>query len=803
MKGIGIFQSMPDSKQANCTLCQEPLRTHFIVDQTLHFCCSGCQAVFNILSAKGEMANYQSSPLFMQAIRSGLISNPALLERIRDKSSQLSQEEILRFYFRIDEMWCPSCAEVIRLVLMQERGIKSCHVDYATDMASLEFAPKLTSKETIFNKIKSLGYVPGTLEQNDQTAISKTLYLRCIIAAFCAFNSMMFAYPLYATYFDRHAEGYNHFFAWLLFFISLPAVCYTGWPIFRRFWTSLIVGLVGMEALVTIGVLAAFFLSSIELFAGSTYVYFDSMSVIVAFVLLGKIIENKAKLSAKEALFRLNLSLPKRGRKLLEDGSTAYVPIKELKKGDLIEARMGELIVLDGIVTEGEGICNEALMTGEAIPTTKIAGSRVIGGTLLQHGRLAIKVAAEAASSTIQHIVDIIEQQISLKQAYVRPADAIVYWFVPSVISLALLTAIACFAFEIADEGRTIYQTAFVRAISILLISCPCAIGIAAPLAESALIQALAARGVIVRNRACLRYLGAETAMLFDKTGTITQGSFKVLHGLDNFTTVEQQVLKGMVEKSNHPIAQAINAAIEYAPARLTTSEEFAGKGIQAIFRGDHYYLGSKKWMDSLLSQCPELHVSQAIATTVYFAKNGEKAKMITLGDELKPDAKQAIQELEGVEKHLVSGDGSSCVAYVASLCGFQDYLAQASPLDKQQYIDKLKQQGHIVAMIGDGINDSPALASSHVGISVLTATDVSIQVSDILLTTDKLNTLNEIRALASKGRRILKQNLFWAFFYNIIGIGLALFGWLSPIFAAFAMTASSLIVLFNARRIK
>ncbi len=544
-----IDQATVQDNETACGLCHQPLASHPIVSQGMHFCCHGCQAVFAILSARGEAEQFQDNPLFIQAVHSGLISNPQLLEQIRLRSVHFNDQETQRFYFEIGEMWCPSCAEVIRLVLLQEKGIKNCLVDYATDMASIEFIPRYISKGLIFNRIKALGYKPNVLDDRESKAVSKTLYLRFIIASFCAFNAMMFAYPLYAVQFDGEGDNYGYLFAWLSFFISLPVVTYTGWPIFRRFWSGLWVGIIGMEALVTLGVTAAFGLSTFELLSGSSRVYFDSMTVIVAFVLLGKIIENKAKFSAKESLFRLNLSLPKRGRKLLQDGTFSFVGIKEIGIGDVIEVRMGEMIILDGIVNDGEGVCNEALLTGEPLPIAKRIGSHVVGGSLLQHGRLLVSITATSEQSTLQSIVNLVEQQMAGKKNYLRPADAIVNWFVPIVLAIAMLTIAACFTFSITDDSRSVQQTAFFRAIAVLLISCPCAIGIAAPTAESALIQALAACGAIVRNRGCLRYLGNETAIIFDKTGTITQGNFLVLEGLDKLSELEKKILKGMVEK--------------------------------------------------------------------------------------------------------------------------------------------------------------------------------------------------------------------------------------------------------------
>jgi P-type Cu2+ transporter len=306
-----------------------------------------------------------------------------------------------------------------------------------------------------------------------------------------------------------------------------------------------------------------------------------------------------------------------------------------------------------------------------------------------------------------------------------------------------------------------------------------------------------------VRNRGCLRYLGGETAIVFDKTGTITQGHFVVLQGLDELSFKEKSILKTLVCKSNHPISRALNAALNLSLAQLSSCEEFAGKGIRGISDGHLYMLGSSKFLAEQGISVPHNMEKSGIVTIVYFALSSTKVIPLFLGDELKADACEVVDSFKSSLTCLVSGDAQAGVEHVASLCKFQQWKAQASPLDKQQYIAELKRQGHIVAMIGDGINDSPALTSAHVGISVATAADVSIQVSDLLLSSDKLSILPQLRKIAQKGRRILRQNLFWAFFYNVIGIALAVFGWLSPIFAAFAMTASSLIVLLNSLRLR
>jgi heavy metal translocating P-type ATPase len=787
-----------------CALCNHHANDSKIEENGYVFCCHGCQVVFRILSTKNQLTDFQNHPLFQQAVRSGLIANPALLEQVRRKQyTDAEKRETEKLHFEIHEMWCPSCAEVIKLVLLQEQGIHRCIVDYATDQAVVEFMPRHIAKERIFELIMQFGYQPVTFDSCERRTVSFSLYLRFIVAAFFSLNIMMFAYPLYATYFAYDDQSVGPLFAWLSMAASLPVLLYSALPIFSRFYYSLKVGLLGMEALVILGVLSAFSLSLYELFTGGTKVYFDSMTVIITFVLLGKIIETKAKFSAKDSIVRLSKSLPKRGRKRFDDHHLEFVPIKEISKGEVVVVLTGEKVVLDGIVLKGQGTCDESLMNGESLPIIKQEGSKVLGGTILTQGWLAYQVTSTFDESSLQKIVSMIEEEIEYKTQYVRAADRIVQWFVPLVLATAGSAAAYCLFFSVTDSGQSPIQTAVIRAISILLISCPCAIGIAAPVAEAHLLNAFVKLGAIVRNRGIFTYLGNETVFVFDKTGTVTEGLFTILSGLELLNSSELAALKMMVSYSTHPIALAVNRAIDAPAAAGSKIEEIAGRGIQAAVGEQTYYFGSREFFH-LQGLYPESESapSAGIVTTVFFGSIQGKIFPICLGDRIRQEVPAIISQLAPAKTLLLSGDSKTTVEAVAQACGFGECMWRMTPLQKKECIEALRARNEIVCMLGDGINDAPALTVAHIGISVVSATDVSIQVSDVLLTTDRLDVLPQMRKLAKKGRKIITQNLFWAFFYNAIGIGFALTGLLSPIFSAFAMIISSLIVILNAQRL-
>lgn len=786
-----------------CALCGNSAQHYPITYESKTFCCHGCQSVFAILAAQGQLHHFDSHPIFLQAVRAGLISNPQVLESLKVKEAHANDVSLQKHHFEIADMWCPSCAEVIRLVCMQQKGIFSVFVDYATDLASVTFDPKMISNDAVFKLIKSLGYAPKNFEESLGTAPERQHYFRFVISAFFSSNAMMFAYPLYATYFTDDPEGYGLLFAWFSCISSIPVLTYCAYPIFRRCFSALSVGFFGMEALVFLGSFVAVIYSLYQLLQGNTDVYFDSASVIITFVLLGKIIESKGKFSAKKSLLRLSRSLPKRVRKITQ-GAYVFCPAKDLLKGDLIEVRMGEMVPIDGIVLEGIGICNESVMTGEAIPVSKSSGDAVVSGSHLQQGSLTINVTATSKESLLQRILDMIEKNIGAKSPYLRRIDTIVQWFVPLTLAIALLSA--CVALAI---GLT-YEEALFRALTVLIISCPCAIGIAVPLVESYMINHMAEMGVVVRNRGCLQYLGKESVIAFDKTGTVTEGRFQLIGGVGDLPDVQQKILAALVDKSNHPIAQAIKNALHVQPMPSQHIEEVIGKGIYGSFDGEICCIGSKCFLESLeckFDNVPDFHDAilehaHAVTTTVYFCYKTQSPTPIYLGDCIRKNVDSLLKELSPAKTMLISGDSERSVSRVAHACGFSSYIAEVTPLEKQQFVERLKNAGEIVCMIGDGINDSLALTTAHVGVSVSAATDISIQVSDLLLTTEDITIIGRLRVMAAKGQKIIRQNIFWAFFYNVIGMAMAFLGLLTPIFAAFAMVASSLFVLFNAKRV-
>jgi len=427
---------------------------------------------------------------------------------------------------------------------------------------------------------------------------------------------------------------------------------------------------------------------------------------------------------------------------------------------------------------DGMGFVDESLLTGEVIPIEKKPGDQVTAGAILQSGSIAYRVLATLEGTTLQQMVMMIEQELSHKARYIRITDKVVQWFVPSIALLALMTLF--------------WSGEVTRFLSVLLIACPCTLGIAAPLVESRLIHRLAAKGALVRNRGCLAQLGKETLFVFDKTGTVTEGQFKVLSGIETLSQKEQSILKAMCRLSSHPISQAIDQSLDVTPAQIGSFSSYHGKGLQASFDKDIFQLGSSGWLG--------VQRVEGVNTVVYFVKNHTLLTTIELGDHIRQEVPNLVDQLP--TSYIVSGDHEKVVAFVSQSCRFDGYHAEVHPLEKGDFVQRYRERGEVVCFVGDGLNDAPAIAGANIGISVASATDMSIQSSDILLTTKNLGVIQEIRKLGMIARRRIAQNLLWAFGYNCVGIGLAMVGVLNPIYAALAMVLSSLFVIVNTQRL-
>jgi heavy metal translocating P-type ATPase len=762
-----------------CTLCG-------LDSGTAAFCCAGCENVYAILLESGVVAsgqNFRDTELFQQSLRLGLISKAS-----GEPAPILESAETRETVYHVGGMWCTSCGWLIEHALMRTRGVRAAEVLFASDLLRVRYCPQYLPPDRIVERVQSLGYRASEYSGPSTAADAerKSLLLRTGIAAFLSMNAMMFSLVVYASYFEA-ISGFGRYIPFVLMAIATPSVFYCAAPILRIAWTGMRMGVLRMESLLAMGILAAYGYSVVLAFSGSTRVYFDTACAIVTLVLAGKLIERGAKEKTARALTLLYRLMPTKVR-ILAEGAERFVSLEALRPGALFRVKSGERIPADGVVVEGRSHADESVLTGESAPRPKAPGDPVVCGSVNTGGVLEIRATRVGADSTLAQIVRTVEQAAASRTHVERAVDRIARMFVPVVLALAVLT----FAGWQWRTGNP--ADALMHAIAVLVIACPCALGIATPLALTAAVAGASRRGVLVSDTRAIETIRKVDTVVLDKTGTATAGDFTLLDVTGDSSRMAE--LAAVEALSEHPLGKAV--AGRYGQG-LAASEItiHPGKGISGLVGGVRYFIGSGKLVGHA-SACPDA------GTTVYFGWDGATKGAMTFGDRVRPEAVELCRNLRdrGVRTLLLSGDSDAATHSVAAEIGADEWKAEATPDDKVAIIRELQQRGQVVAMVGDGVNDAPSLAQADLGIALGSGTDIAMQAAPLVLMGASLDGVTDMLDLARKTFRIVRQNLFWAFAYNVVGIALAITGVLNPILSAAAMVLSSLSVIANSRRL-
>jgi heavy metal translocating P-type ATPase len=806
------------SVEKQCDLCglgvgRHPFEQSFD-DGAKQFCCLGCLNVYTILLESGVVASgadLRDSEVFKKSLALGLVSNAESVERAAVIPTDAPTKETL---LHVSGMWCSACSWLIEHSLRREPGVVSAEAFFASDLVKVKYCPQFVPPERITKQIEQLGYHASEFDPDNERAHSekRDLVLRIGVAGFLWLNIMTLSVPLYVGYFQEISPSVRFLFPFILMVLAAPVVFYSARPILHLAWTGLLNGTIRMETLLATGILAAYVYSSIQAFRGETLVYFDTAAAIVTLVLLGKMLEKGAKERTTRAISMLYRLMPKKVR-LLSAGTERFVSIDALETGDLFVVKAGERIPADGIVTDGDSHADESMLTGESSPISKSPGSAVVSGSLNLGNVLQVRATKVGADTTLSQIIGHVERAVSSRSDVERTVDAVSRIFVPSVIVAAAVTFAVCFGL-----GFTTVDEALMRAITILVIACPCALGLATPLAITAAVGSASANGILVSDSRVLEKVRNIDAVVFDKTGTITEGRFELIdsvtenEGID-FETVFLPKLAAVERYSEHPLGAAVVNRAESIGAKLPEAaaiEVRKGAGIAGTVNGERVFVGNSR-MASEAARPVSAMLARTVtewegagSTVAYFGTNGELDGAIAFGDRVRPETAPVISELRerGVRSIIVSGDSRVTTEFVARSVGADDFQAGALPEDKTEAVARLQQQGLKVAMLGDGINDAPALAQADLGIAMGSGTDIAMKAADIVLMGTSLRKMLDVFALSAKTRRIVRQNLFWAFFYNTLGMSLAVTGILNPIAAAGAMFLSSLSVIGNSMRL-
>jgi P-type Cu+ transporter len=702
----------------------------------------------------------------------------------------------------IEGMTCASCATRIEKRLNRLAGV-SASVNYASEQAAVSFDPGRTAVEDLIGAVEAAGYHASlpqeALGEEDPT---KPYRLRLLVAV-----ALSVPLALLAMVSAVQLSGWE----WVAFVLATPVVFWCGWPFHRAAALNARHLVATMDTLISIGTLAAWGWSTVVLLSGvNEHTYFETAGVITALILLGRYFEARAKRRSGEAIREL-LELGARQARVLRRGEEVLVPVEQLRVGELFVVRPGEKVATDGVVECGESAVDASMLTGESVPVEVSAGDQVAGATINASGRLIVRATKLGGDTALAQIARVVAQAQSGKADVQRLADRVSGVFVPIVIALSLLTLTGWLVF-----GGTA-AAAFTAAAAVMIIACPCALGLATPTALMVGTGRGAQLGILIKGPEILEQTRQVTTIVLDKTGTVTEGRMEVTAvvaaaGIDEAELL--QLAAGAEDASEHPIARAIAEHGHERLGALPAVEGFtnrAGLGVQARVDGHDILIGRPAF---LAEWCIELSLELTTAaaqleatgaTVVAVACDGAPSGLVAVADRIKPTSAQAISELKQlrVQPVLLTGDNKRAASTVARRVGIERVLPGVLPGAKAEEIARLQREGEVVAMVGDGVNDAPALAQADLGLAIGTGTDVAIEASDLTLVSGDLRAAADAIRLARRTLRTIKDNLFWAFAYNVAAIPLAIAGLLDPVIAAAAMSFSSLFVVTNSLRLR
>lgn len=711
---------------------------------------------------------------------------------------------------RIEGMTCASCVSRVEKALLKVPGVTSAEVNLATETAQVTWVTKDGGPQALLAAIEHAGYTAQVVVAGrDDTTQARTAPDWWPVAV-AAVLSAPLALPMVGLLFGRHwmIDG------WLQMALATPVQFWLGARFYRAGWKALHARAGNMDLLVALGTTAGYGLSVYELLAsgqdGMPHLYFEASAVVITLVLLGKWLEGRAKRQTTEAIRALNALRPDTAR-VRRNGQDTDVPVERVAVGDLVVVRPGERVPVDGQVVDGASQVDESLITGESLPVAKHPGEQVTGGSVNAEGLLLVRTTAVGAESTLSRIVRMVESAQAKKAPIQRLVDRVSAVFVPIVIAIAFVTLMG---WGLATGN---WETAILNAVAVLVIACPCALGLATPTAIMAGTGVAARHGILIKDAEALEVAHAVRTVAFDKTGTLTEGKPELLAlcAVDGDEDALLSLTAALQSGSEHPLARAVLEAasrrgVAIAPAADLRS--VAGRGMSGTVGARHLRLGSMRFMEELrvdLSalRLQALELQQSGRTVSWLAEVGSASPSATLlgllafGDATKASAPSAVRALQaqGVRTVLVTGDNRGSAEAVAARLGIDDIRAEVLPQDKAAIVNELKSDGSRVAMVGDGINDAPALAAADVGIAMSTGTDVAMHAAGITLMRGNPALVADAIDISRRTYAKIRQNLFWAFVYNVVGIPLAAFGLLSPVIAGAAMAFSSVSVVTNA----
>jgi heavy metal translocating P-type ATPase len=814
-----------------CALCGLSLRRGQVEakfqGKNYRFCCTGCRQVFTILMEATDSADPQSfreSELYKQCLERGIIpKSEADLDRkaasrnpepIVSKTSENAEtiktasgpsENLLELTLKIGNMWCPACAWVIEETLNKCEGIFDSGCNFTTDRLHVKYNPVQTSPSDIMEIISKLGYRATASETTQDPLGRRKEFVRFALSAFLTMNIMMLSYALFSGFFIDLTPDAVFKLSWPAFLMATAVMVYGGWELYKKAWAGLTKIAFSMESLIILGASSAYFLSVYNFYQGSIHIYFDTASMLITLVLLGKTIEQRAKgqvLESIESFLSLRPTKVRICTKDFPDGR--YVSAEQLIAGDVFRVIESEIVAADGRILSGNGSVDESSLTGEPLPLAKKPGHRIRSGTRVIRGAFKIRADKVGHDATLGQMIDIIEKTLLAKTPLEGKTDLLLQWFVPIILCLAAGTGLVCHLFGLSVE------TSILRAVTVMVISCPCALGIAIPLARAAGVSLAGKKGILVRDFSAFEQAEKIDTFVFDKTGTMTMGRWNLQDIIPMAPYTKDQVLAlaaGLEKTSDHFIADEIldqahkKNIIPHAYSQIKTT----AKGMIGRTGGREIKIGASGLLHREIQGADFRQIDAVIneksrKSIVYLGVEGQLAALFVFGDDLRKDARSTVRRLieKGYRLSLVSGDGQRTTTAVGQTLGIEAAFGNQMPQDKAAFVAELQNSGYQVAMVGDGINDAPALLQANLSVAIYSGGQLSREAANITLMRGEPGQVIEFLEFADQVNKKIKQNLIFTYLYNIISIPIAMSGLLTPLFAVVAMLLSSLSVTGN-----
>ncbi len=794
--------------QVKCTHCNLEFGEDIMIkeldeNKNLYFCCKGCQGVYHLLESEGLGSFYNK--LGDIELQPANITNSDLekfnLDGFRNKYIKELDNELFEINLIIEGIHCSACIWLNEKVLHKRDGVFEATINYTNNKAKIVWDNDIIKLSEIIETIQSIGYnaypYDPKLQEDRAIKTKKDYYSRILVAVFGTMNIMWIAIAHYAGYFMGMQQSFKDILNVAEFILATPVLFYSGWIFFKGSYYGYKNGVVNMDTLVASGAISAYIYSIYAMTTQRGEVYFDSVVMIITFVLVGKYLEVLSKKSAVDTLDTIMGTTPTEVT-VIKDNIKSLIDIENIDIGDIIELKAGEKIVIDGTIIKGGASFDESSLTGESEPIYKTEGDNILSGSICLDSMIRYQATHDSSNSLLTSIVNLLEESITKKPKIEQLANTISGYFSTTILLIAIFTFIGWYFIN----GS--FETALIISISVIVIACPCALGLATPMSTLVGISLSAKNNILFKEATFLETMAKSNILAVDKTGTITEGKPSVVFA--NIKEFDINILYSLVSTSNHPISKGIISYLNsnYDNLSLLNIEDIKSieaKGISANYNKQIVIGGNLSFM-----QENDININIDTQNSIFlFAIDNNILASFELTDTIKDGAKETIANIEklGVRVVMLTGDNENSANRVAKEVGIKEVYAKLLPQDKSHKIEEFHKNGDIVVMVGDGINDTIALAQSDIAIAMGNGADVAINVSDVVLIDNKIDSIYQAYRISKRTFRAVKENLSFSILYNIIAVPLAVLGFVNPLISALSMSLSSLVVVANSLRIK